>query len=355
MASIPVRKIIHIDMDAFFASIEQRDNPALRGKPIAVGHAGPRGVVATASYEARKYGVHSALSALRARQRCPHLIFIPARMDVYKAVSRQIRAIFLQYTDLVEPLSIDEAFLDVSHLPCATQAAQEIKAKIFEATGLTASAGVSVNKMLAKIASDYKKPNGLFVISPRQVEKFVAKLPVEKFFGIGAVTARKMHRMGIYTGADLRQKTEAELVRAFGKAGQAYFGYARGIDERKVEPNRTHRSIGAENTFLEDSSDRTFLLQELRAAAQKAWARAQKIHFLGRTVTLKLKYADFKQITRSQTLPAPVETEEAFFLEGEKLLVKTAFASRKVRLIGLTLSNPPQTSARNSGQLWFDF
>lgn len=350
-----IRKIIHIDMDAFFAAVEQRDNPALRGHPVAVGHDGPRGVVATASYEARRFGVHSALSAARAKALCPQLIFIPGRMDVYKAVSRQIRAIFRQYTDLVEPLSIDEAFLDVSHLPCATQAAREIKAKIFQTTRLTASAGVSVNKMLAKIASDYQKPNGLFVIKPKQVEAFVAKLPVEKFFGIGRVTAQKMHRLGIYTGADLRQKSEAELTALFGKAGHAYFGYARGIDERQVEPNRKHLSVGAENTFAADTADLSFLRRELAQLAHKTWLRAQRMHFSGKTVTLKLKYADFKQITRSQTFEQPLASEADFLQAGENLLLhKTDLSRQKARLLGLTLSNPPAPPLPGR-QLWFDF
>ena len=224
------RKIIHIDMDAFYASVEQRDHPEYRGRPIAVGHDGPRGVVATASYEARPYGVRSAISSALAKRLCPNLIFVPARFDVYKEVSRQIRAVFRDYTELVEPLSLDEAFLDVTHLRSATLAAREIKARILAETGLTASAGISVNKMLAKIASDYRKPDGLFTIPPGQIEEFVAALPIERFFGIGEVTARKMHGMGIHTGADLRLRDEAELVRHFGKAGHSYYGYARGID-----------------------------------------------------------------------------------------------------------------------------
>ena len=352
---MPVRKIIHIDMDAFFASVEQRDNPALCGKPIAVGHAGPRGVVATASYEARRYGVHSAMAAERAKKLCPELIFIPARMQVYKHISRTIRSIFRRYTELVEPLSIDEAFLDVSHLPCATQAAQEIKALIWQRTCLTASAGVSVNKMLAKIASDYKKPDGLFVITPKNVEGFVAQLPVEKFFGIGKVTAEKMHRLGIYTGADLRQKSEAELVYHFGKAGRAYFGYARGIDDRPVEPNRKHLSAGAETTFAADTDDLSVLLEELEKMARQAWQRAEKINFRGKTVTLKLKFADFQQITRSQTFDRLIPSETDFFSAGKSLLERTCLQGKKVRLIGLTLSNPPQPSAGNPRQQLFDF
>ena len=349
-----VRKIIHIDMDAFFAAVEQRDNPALRGKPIAVGHNGPRGVVATASYEARKFGVRSAISAQRAKKLCPHLIFIPAHMETYKKVSHEIRTIFKQYTELIEPLSIDEAFLDVSHLPNATETAEEIKSKIFRLTGLTASAGVSVNKMLAKIASDYKKPNGLFVIKPKQVEKFVAKLPIEKFFGIGKVTAQKMHQLGIYTGADLRKKTEPELTALFGKAGHAYFGYARGIDERPVEPNRKHLSVGTENTFDTDSNDLSVLHQELESLARRTWQRAARIHFCGKTVTLKLKYANFKQITRSHTFEQPISSEEELFHAGKILLQKANLTQQKARLLGLSISNP-LTLCPKDAQLLFDF
>ncbi|MFB0956743.1 MAG: DNA polymerase IV, partial [Alistipes putredinis] len=293
------RKIIHIDMDAFYASVEQRDRPEYRGRPIAVGYDGPRGVVATASYEARPYGVHSALSSVLAKRLCPELIFVPARFDVYKAVSRQIRAIFGDYTDLVEPLSLDEAFLDVSHVRSATLVAREIKARILAETGLTASAGISVNKMLAKIASDYRKPDGLFTIPPERIEEFVAGLPVERFFGIGEVTAEKMHRLGIRTGADLRLWNEAALVQQFGKAGHSYYGYARGIDEREVTPNRIRKSLGAETTFAEDTDDRTRLSMELAAVREEVWNRIQRHEFRGKTVVLKLKFDNFRQITRS--------------------------------------------------------
>ena len=256
-----MRKIIHIDMDAFFAAVEQRDNPALRGRAIAVGHNGRRGVVSTASYEARPFGVRSALPSVVAKRLCPELIFVEPRFDAYKAVSEQIRAIFHQYTDLVEPLSLDEAFLDVSHHPSATIVAQQIKQKIFETTHLTASAGVSTNKMLAKIASDYRKPNGLFVIPPEMIDNFVAQLPIEKFFGIGEVTAAKMHRLGIRTGADLREWSKASLVREFGKAGELYYGYASGEDTREVTPNRVRKSLGAEITFLDDIDNLTDLFR----------------------------------------------------------------------------------------------
>ena len=285
---MPQRKIIHIDMDAFYASVEQRDDPSLQGRPIAVGHDGPRGVVSTASYEARPYGVRSALPSVTARRLCPDLIFVPARFDVYKAVSQQVRDIFREYTELVEPLSLDEAFLDVTHERSATLVAREIKARIRRQTELTASAGVSVNKMLAKIASDYRKPDGLFTIAPSEVEAFVAALPVERFFGIGAVTAERMHRMGIHTGADLRQWDEAALVQRFGKAGHAYYGYARGVDEREVEPHRVRKSVGAETTFAEDTDDRTRLSMELAAVREEVWNRIQRHEFRGKTAVLDL-------------------------------------------------------------------
>lgn len=350
---MPVRKIIHIDMDAFYASVEQRDNPALKGRPVAVGHAGPRGVVATASYEARRYGVHSAMSAARAKRLCPGLIFVPARMDVYKNISRRIHAIFHQYTDKVEPLSIDEAFLDVSHLPCATRVAQEIKARILKETGLTASAGVSVNKMLAKIASDCRKPNGLFVISPKNVQAFVLRLPVEKFFGVGKVTARKMHELGIFTGQDLRQASLSLLVRHFGKSGQNYYDYARGNDEREVVSCRLRKSLGAEETFSQDSNDPDFLTQQLKAVCTKVWQRKKKASFEGKTVTLKLKFADFKQITRARTLGSVVADEQVLYDTAAAILAKVPLKNRRVRLLGVTLSNPPCTE--EGAQLHFDF
>ncbi len=337
-----VRKIIHVDMDAFYASIEQRDRPELVGRPVAVGYEGPRGVVATASYEARRYGVHSAQSSARAQRLCPGLIFVPARIDVYKEVSYQIRSIFHDYTDLVEPLSLDEAFLDVSHLRSATIVAREIKARIKQETGLTASAGVSVNKMLAKIASDYRKPDGLFVIPPQAVDRFVAELPVEKFFGIGKVTADKMHRLGIRTGADLRRLPEAVLVRQFGKAGRSYYGYARGIDDRKVEPNRIRKSLGAETTFVEDIDNRQLLIKRLAEVCAEVWERLTRHRFTGRTVVLKLKFDDFRQITRSHTLTTSVDTPELLRQVAEDLLESVDFEGHKIRLIGLTVGNTPE-------------
>lgn len=351
---MPQRKIIHIDMDAFYASIEQRDNPALRGRPVAVGYDGPRGVVATASYEARPYGVHSALSSVVARRLCPGLIFVPARFEIYKAVSQQIRSVFREYTERVEPLSLDEAFLDVTHLRSATLAAREIKARIRAETGLTASAGVSVNKMLAKIASDYRKPDGLFTIAPAEVETFVAGLPVERFFGIGEVTAERMHRLGIRTGADLRTWDEASLVRHFGKAGHAYYGYARGIDERPVTPDRIRKSLGAETTFAEDTDDRERLSMELEGVREEVWNRLQRHEFKGKTIVLKLKFGDFRQITRSRTLLSPVDSPETLRRISEELLAAVDFRGRKIRLIGLTVGNSPE-ACTDCIQLRFDF
>ena len=348
------RKIIHIDMDAFYASVEQRDNPEYRGRPIAVGYDGPRGVVATASYEARPFGVHSALSSALARRLCPGLIFVPARFDVYKAVSQQIRAIFRDYTELVEPLSLDEAFLDVTHHRSATLVAREIKSRIRTETGLTASAGISVNKMLAKIASDYRKPDGLFTIPPAQIDEFVAGLPVERFFGIGEVTAGKMHSLGIHTGADLKMWDEMDLVRHFGKAGHSYYGYARGIDEREVTPNRVRKSLGAETTFAEDTDDRERLLFELAAVRDEVWSRLMRHEFKGKTVVLKLKFDNFRQITRSKTLFAPVDSAATLCRVSEELLRGVDFHGQKIRLIGLTVGNSPEACAE-CVQLRFDF
>ena len=334
-----MRKIIHIDMDAFYASVEQRDNPVYRGKPIAVGHSGPRGVVATASYEARPYGVHSALSSAQARRLCPQLIFVEPRHEVYKAVSMQIRSIFADYTDLIEPLSLDEAFLDVSHERSATLVAREIKRRILAETQLTASAGVSVNKMLAKIASDYRKPNGLFTIAPAQIEAFVATLPIERFFGIGEVTAQKMHALGILTGADLRQWDRASLMRQFGKAGLLYYGYARGIDDREVVPNRIRKSISAETTFIEDTDDRARLAADLGEVCDEVWGRLQRHRFKGKTVVLKLKFDNFKQITRSKTLPTPVDSLATLYRVVQELLAACDFGGHKIRLIGAGVGN----------------
>jgi DNA polymerase-4 len=337
-----MRKIIHIDMDAFFASIEQRDNPAYRGKPLAVGYSGPRGVVAAASYEARRYGVHSAMASKTALRKCSHLIFVPARFEVYKAVSRQIMDIFHEYTDLVEPLSLDEAFLDVTEnhkdMPSATHIAQEIKQKIYETTRLTASAGVSFNKFLAKIASDQNKPNGLFVVKPKAAERFIESLPVERFFGVGKVTAKIMHQLGIKTGWDLKQRSENELIAYFGKAGHTYYQNVRAIDDRLVESHRIRRSVSAETTFERDIDNLEELALELDVVAKDAFGDIDRRKFKGRTVTLKIKYADFKIITRSKTFPVSVSDYDTFYKAGFELLQHIDL-SPKVRLIGLGLKN----------------
>lgn len=329
-------------MDAFYASIEQRDNPEYRGKPLAVGYSGARGVVAAASYESRRYGVRSAMASKTALRKCPHLIFVPARFNVYKGVSRQIMEIFHEYTDIVEPLSLDEAFLDVTEnlkdIPSATQIAQEIKQKIYEATGLTASAGVSFNKFLAKIASDYNKPNGLFVVKPKIAEKFVESLSIEQFFGVGKVTAKHMHELGIKNGWDLKQKSEQELVTHFGKAGYIYYQNARAIDDRPVEALRIRKSISSETTFDRDIDDLNELALELDVVAKDAFEDIKKKEFKGRTVTLKIKYADFKIITRSKTFPQYITDYEEFYKTGFELL-QNVDITPKVRLIGLGLKN----------------
>lgn len=354
-----MRKIIHIDMDAFYASIEQRDNPTYKGKPLAVGHSGPRGVVAAASYEARRYGVRSAMASKTALRKCPSLIFVPARFDVYKGVSRQIMDIFHEYTDLVEPLSLDEAFLDVTenfkNIPSATQIAKEIKQKIYETTSLTASAGVSFNKFLAKIASDYNKPNGIFVVKPKEAERFVELLPIERFFGVGKVTAKQMHELGIKTGYDLKQRSEEELVSYFGKAGLFYYLNARAIDERPVEWLRIRKSISSETTFERDIDNLDALALELDAVAKDAFSDIKKKEFRGRTVTLKIKYADFRTITRSRTFPLPIEDYEVFYQTGYELL-KNVDIEPKVRLIGLGLKNSEDESSwTNAVQLRINF
>lgn len=329
-------------MDAFYASIEQRDNPEYRGKPVAVGYSGPRGVVAAASYEARRYGVRSAMASKTALRKCPHIIFVPARFDVYRSVSRQIMEIFHEYTDLVEPLSLDEAFLDVTenfmNIPSATQIAKEIKQKIYETTHLTASAGVSFNKFLAKIASDQNKPNGLFVVKPKDAEKFVESLTIEKFFGVGKVTAQQMHQLGIKTGWDLKQKTEQQLVGYFGKAGHIYYDNARAIDERPVESHRIRKSVSSETTFDRDIDNQEELAFELDVVAKDTFEYIDKKKFKGRTVTLKIKYADFKIITRSKTYPVPVADYDTFYKAGYELLQHVDITP-KVRLIGLGVKN----------------
>ncbi|MBE9111503.1 DNA polymerase IV [Nodosilinea sp. LEGE 07298] len=339
-----MRKILHIDMDAFFASVEQRDFPEYRGKPLVVGgRPEQRGAVAAASYEARQYGIHSAMPARIAQQRCPALIFARPRFDVYKDVSRQIRDIFHRYTDLVEPLSLDEAYLDVTvnalEEPSALAIARRIKADIFATTRLTASAGVSVNKFLAKMASGQNKPDGLTLILPEQAEAFVAALPIEKFHGIGQVTARKMHALGIATGADLQPWAEADLVRHFGKAGRFYYRVAQGKDDRPVNPNRIRKSIGAERSFSPDLTTMAAMTEALEQVATDVIRRLQEQRRRGHTLTLKVKYASYRQITRSRTFVAAIGPESPLLPWAEEMLLAHLDRSQPVRLLGLTLSN----------------
>ena len=337
-----MRKIIHIDMDAFFASVEQRDNPDYKGKPIAVGYSGARGVVAAASYEARKYGVRSAMASKTAIRKCPELIFVLPRFDVYKSVSRQIMEIFHEYTDLVEPLSLDEAFLDVTEnhqqIASATQIAQEIKQKISNRLGLTASAGVSFNKFLAKIASDYKKPDGLFVVKPEVAGQFVETLAIEQFYGVGKVTAERMHQLGIRNGSDLKQWSEQGLVSNFGKAGHVYYLNARAIDDRPVQWQRIRKSVSSETTFVEDIPSYEGLLPELENLALDVIKHINKNNYKGRTVSLKIKYADFKIISRSKTFPSFISDFETLYTAGSELL-KLVDLVTSVRLIGIGIRN----------------
>ena len=345
------RKIIHIDMDAFFASVEQRDNPELRGKPIAVGFDGPRGVVSTASYEARKFGVHSAQSIAQAKQRCPGLIIVPCRHEHYKEVSQQIHRIFQEYTDLIEPISIDEAFLDVTHnkkgINLAVDIAQEIKARIKEETQLTASAGISYCKFLAKVASDYRKPDGICTIHPDKALDFIAHLPVEDFWGVGKKTLQKMHFMGIYTGADLRKVSEAHLVEVFGKAGHIFYDFARGIDERPVVTYRERKSVGCEQTFLEDIYTPSAVIIELYHTVLELLTRIDKSGFEGKTLTLKVKYADFTQITRSLSQDKILKKKADILPLAKRLLKLVDYSSsHPIRLLGLSVSNASSEEAK---------
>ena len=337
------RKIIHVDMDAFYASVEQRDDPSLRGKPVAVGGSAARGVVAAASYEARVFGVRSAMPSVTARRRCPELIFVKPRFEVYREVSNRIRAVFAEFTDLIEPLSLDEAYLDVTEnragLPSATEVAQAIRARIRAETGLTASAGVSYCKFLAKLASDLNKPNGQAVITPRQGPGFVAALSVAKFHGIGPATAAKMERLGIRTGADLRSLDLATLTRHFGKSGRWYHQISRGIDNRPVRPDRERKSLGTEDTFDQDIHDLPAAATELERLALKVWQSAEARGIRGRSVTVKVKFADFRQITRCRTLPAPLPDQATLLGLAQALLASVFPVDRGIRLLGVTLSS----------------
>ena len=364
-------KIIHIDMDAFFASVEQRDNPNLRGQPIAVGFDGPRGVVSTASYEARRFGVHSAQSIAQAKRLCPQLIIVPSRHDHYKEVSQQIHRIFQEYTDLIEPLSIDEAFLDVTHnkkgIELAVDVAREIKERIKAETGLTASAGISYCKFLAKVASDYRKPDGICTIHPDKALDFISQLPVEDFWGVGKKTLQKMHYMGIYRGADLRKVSERHLVEVFGKAGHIFYNFARGIDNRPVVTYRERKSVGCEQTFLEDIYLKSAVIIELYHTVLELVSRIAKNEFEGRTLTLKVKYADFTQITRSFSQDKILKKKADILPLAKRLLKQVKYSSaRPIRLLGLSVSNATSEEARKEDkensihkpeyvELWLEF
>jgi DNA polymerase-4 len=345
-----LRKIIHIDMDAYFAAVEQRDNPAYQGNPIVVGGSpDKRGAVAAASYEARKFGIHSAMPARTALHRCPNVIFVSPRFEVYRQVSQQIRAIFHRYTDLVEPLALDEAYLDVTEnkkgIPSATWIANEIRQQIYEETSLTASAGISINKFLAKIASGMNKPNGSFLIAPDAALAFVEQLAIEKFHGIGQVTAAKMHQLGIKTGADLKQWSEADLVRQFGKVGRFYFKIARAEDHRPVQPNRVLKSVGAETTFEQDLDEISAMMRALELIAQTVERRLSSKRTSGRTLTLKIKFANYEQITRSRTEIVPIAEIEKILEIAQALLPIAQLSDRKVRLLGISISNLSEPKA----------
>jgi len=342
MAEPEIRKIIHVDMDAFYASVEQRDDPALRGRPVAVGGR-QRGVVMAASYEARKFGVRSAMPSVTAKRMCAELVFVKPRFEVYKEVSRQIREIFLDYTPLVEPLSLDEAYLDVTanlkNIPLASDIAREIRARILERTGLTASAGISYNKFLAKLASDYRKPDNQTVIPPEKGPGFVEGLDVARFHGVGPKTAEKMKRLGINTGADLKEQSLEFLEQYFGKSGTYYYSIARGHDERRVVPNRPRKSVGSETTFMEDLGRPQEIEDGVDSVLDDVWSYCERTGIVGRTVTVKIKYADFQIVTRSRTLPGPVASREELARTSVEL-VRTIFPlEKRVRLLGVSLSN----------------
>jgi DNA polymerase-4 len=337
------RKIIHIDMDAFYASVEQRDNPELRGKPVAVGGSAERGVVAAASYEARKFGVRSAMPSVTAKRQCPDLIFVRPRFEVYKAISLQIREIFAEHTAIIEPLSLDEAYLDVTDnnqgIPLARDVATAIRSKIKEVTGLNASAGISYNKFLAKLASDHRKPNGQFVISPEMGPIFVEALPVGKFHGIGPATTAKMNALGIFTGMDMRNQTLEFMDANFGKAGAYYYWISRGVDERPVRANRIRKSVGAENTFSTDLTEFDAMVAELDPLIDKVWQHCESTGNRGRTVTLKVKFADFEVITRSRSVPVAVSSRSDLERLTVALLQNETPLPKPVRLLGVSLSS----------------
>jgi len=337
------RKIIHVDMDAFYASVEQRDNPKLIGKPIAVGYASKRGVIAAASYEARTFGVHSAMPLITAMKLCPQLIVLPPRFDVYRSVSQEIHTIFADFTDIIEPLALDEAYLDVTknkqEIETAWKTAKIIRSRIFEKTGLTASAGISYNKFLAKLASDMKKPNGQYAITPDMGEEFIAQLPIAKFYGIGPVTAKKMIGLGIHTGKELRLHSLDDLQKHFGKVGIWYYDLARGIDDREVNPNRERKSVGSETTFEQDSSDRNTIESEIIKMAELVWKWCEESKKRGRTVTIKITWSDFSKSTRSKTLENKVTTFDQLQKTSLELLQSLFPLKNKIRLVGVTISH----------------
>ncbi|UWY29152.1 DNA polymerase IV [Flavobacterium sp. TR2] len=336
------RKIIHIDMDAFYASVEQMDNPELRGKPVAVGGSENRGVVSAASYEARKFGVRSAISGVLAKKYCPEIIFVRPRFDRYKEISSKIHKIFHEYTDLVEPLSLDEAYLDVTKNkkgnPSASILAQEIRARIFNEVGLTASAGISVNKFVAKIASDYNKPNGQKTVNPDEVETFLEDLPIRKFYGVGKVTTEKMYQLGIFTGTDLKSKSLEFLEKHFGKSGAFYYHVVRGIHNSEVKSSRIAKSVAAEHTFDVNLSSEIFMMEQLERIAGSLEKRLKRYNVSGKTITLKIKYSDFSQQTRSKTLPYFISDKSLIMENVEELLYQEKMKD-SVRLLGISLSN----------------
>ncbi len=355
-----IRKIIHIDMDAFYAAVEQRDNPGLRGKAVIVGGSpNGRGVVSTASYEARKYGVHSAMPCSQAARLCPHAIFVKGRFDAYKEASKQVREIFFEYTYLVEPLSLDEAFLDVTEnhkgMRSATLVAKEILEKIREKTQLTASAGVSYCKFIAKVASDVNKPNGLTLIPPEEAEAFLEEMDIKKFFGVGKATQKKMHALGIKTGADLKAWSEIDLVKAFGKSGRYYYKICRGIDNREVKPHRIRKSYGKERTFSDDKKDLAWINTFLDELAGSISDGMKKINAKGKTVTLKVRYKNFDTVTRSQSLVNYTNDYHQISAMARQLLESTDAGNRKVRLLGISLSNLDLTEEHYYEQLELEF
>ncbi len=362
MDSLAPKKILHIDMDAFYASVEQMDNPELQGKPLAVGGGGERGVVAAASYEARKFGVRSAMSGVQARRNCKNLIFVKPRFSRYKEISKMIRAIFYEYTDLVEPLSLDEAFLDVTenkkNNPSATLIAEEIRDKIFTVVGLRASAGISNSKFVAKIASDINKPNGQKTIAPEEVEAFLEELPIEKFFGIGKVTASKMYQLGIFEGKDLKEKSKDFLIKHFKNSGAHYYQLVRGLYQSEVKPNRIQKSVATEHTFNKNLTSEIFMMDRLEAIAEELESRLQKSKIAGKTITLKIKYSDFTLQTRSKTLPFFVK-DKNILLETVKELLFQEKVKESVRLLGISVSNLNNTSDKDEKvmdiQLKFEF